>query len=195
MPPSGYNKRVKSPNVPRGMTLLEVGLAISLGLILAAATAFAYNSAKEAAGDSRAAAKVGDLQAMVEASFSSRGYYPDATEAQEAWKARRTDATLSPWGGEVLDRSAYIENGLFFSDASGSNNLTSLENTYEKLEAGRPRGTDFCYYYRLARPGKQSSKWILPDLANGRQEVECRQYAVAISKHYRRFYFVRTAGR
>lgn len=181
----------------RGMTLLEVGLAISLGLILAAATAFAYNSAKEAAGDSRAAAKVGDLQAMVEASYSTRGYYPDASDAQSAWGARRQDAALSPWGGAIVDNSDTIVNGLFVYDADPGSipePQTSAANTREPVVNGSPRGTDYCYYIRLALPGQATVVRTLADLSQGSAGVVCRNYSVAISKHYRRWYFMRTTS-
>lgn len=195
-PGSGYKKGVRDTNVSKGMTLLEVGLAISLGLILAAATAFAYNSAKEAAGDSRAAAKVGDLQAMVEASFSTRGYYPDATEAQSAWGARRQDANLSPWGGAVVDNSSEIVNGLYFYDnpEGETDPLTSAAATREPTTGGVPRGTDYCYYMRLAQPGRATVTRTFADLSQGTTEVKCRNYAIAISKHYRRWYFMRTTS-
>ncbi|MEB3204391.1 MAG: hypothetical protein VKP57_06790 [Candidatus Sericytochromatia bacterium] len=179
------------------MTLLEVGLAISLGLILAAATAFAYNSAKEAAGDSRAAAKVGDLQAMVEASFSTRGYYPDAMEAQSAWGARRQDANLSPWGGAIVDNSDSIVNGLFVYDgdpADITEPQTSTTATREPTTGGVPRGTDYCYYIRLALPGQATVTRTMADLSQGTTGVKCRNYAIAISKHYRRWYFMRTTS-
>jgi type II secretory pathway pseudopilin PulG len=199
MPGSGYNKEVRDTNVSKGMTLLEVGLAISLGLILAAATAFAYNSAKEAAGDSRAAAKVGDLQAMVEASYSTRGYYPDAKEAQDAWGARRQDANLSPWGGAVVANSDSIVNGLYVYEenpADIAEPLTSAASTREPTTTGGvPRGTDYCYYIRLALPGQATVTRTLADLSQGTTGVSCRNYAIAISKHYRRWYFMRTTSR
>ena len=50
----------------RGFTLIEVTLAIVIGIIMIAGATLIYNQAKTSAGNSRAQAKVVALQQLVE---------------------------------------------------------------------------------------------------------------------------------
>ena len=57
-------RRLDSARIP-GFTLIEVTLAIVIGVILIAGGTLLYNQAKNSAGNSRAQAKVASLQALV----------------------------------------------------------------------------------------------------------------------------------
>ena len=185
----------------RGMTLLEVGLAISLGLMILGAAGYAYVSARDSAGDATAATKVGDLQAVVEASYSQRGYYPSGDEVRNAMAARRDDLLRSPWGGNItVNDTAAVVNGIWDYDSDPvtiANGTDYSSQTSEPVfSAGPPqklRGADFLYYTRLAAPGDQTVEITVPDLATGTTKT-CRQYFVGIDKHFQRWYFVRTGS-
>ncbi|MNK66226.1 hypothetical protein D3C87_855420 [compost metagenome] len=84
-----------------GFTLIEVTLAIVIGVVVIAGATVLYNQAKNGAANSAAQSKVGAAASVVE-EFAAKnfGTYPTATQIRNAWKrARPDDATNSPWGG------------------------------------------------------------------------------------------------
>jgi len=88
----------------RGFTLIEVTLAIVIGIIMIAGATLIYNQAKTSAGNSRAQAKVVSLQQLVEEyAAQSQGLYPNSlTIVQALWSRKRPDDwNKSPWGGLV----------------------------------------------------------------------------------------------
>lgn len=90
----------------KGFTLLETGLAIVVGMALVLASIYAYRSVKEQAGDAAMRQKVQDLQILVEEFYSATYAQPDADALRDAWARRRTDHSLSPWGGPVIQVGA-----------------------------------------------------------------------------------------
>lgn len=94
----------KFTRAKRGFTLVEVTLAIVIGIILIAGATLIYNQAKNSAGNSRANAKVVALQSVVEEfAAMNGGLYPDKIAyVQGMWSRRRPDDfNKSPWGGLV----------------------------------------------------------------------------------------------
>lgn len=128
----------------RGFTLIEVTLAIVIGIIMVAGATLIYNQAKTSAGNSRAQAKVVSAQAVVEQYMArADGVAPDIAALRAMWqRARADDFNKSPWGGgafplnDATDGNA-LTNGILFG-----NNLTP-DNT--ELTAGilgsNPGGT------------------------------------------------------
>ncbi|HEY9898329.1 MAG TPA: prepilin-type N-terminal cleavage/methylation domain-containing protein [Pantanalinema sp.] len=89
-------------NNQSGFTLIEVSLAIVIGVIVLAGAITLYNQSKISAGNSKAQEKVLALATMAEEISANRGgSYPDAAGLQTAWEARRDDAKSSPWGGAI----------------------------------------------------------------------------------------------
>jgi type II secretory pathway pseudopilin PulG len=88
----------------RGFTIVEVTLAIVIGIILIAGATLIYNQAKQAAGNSRALAKTSSMQSIVEQFLArSDGVPPDAHAIRAMWrKARSDDYDKSPWGGKCI---------------------------------------------------------------------------------------------
>jgi len=88
----------------RGFTLVEVTLAIVIGIIMIAGATLIYNQAKNSAGNSRAQAKVVSLQQLVEEyAAQNQGLYPDQLgNVQALWTRKRPDDwNKSPWGGLI----------------------------------------------------------------------------------------------
>lgn len=88
----------------RGFTLIEVTLAIVIGIIMIAGATLIYNQAKTSAGNSRAQAKVVALQQLVEEyAAQNQGIYPDRlNDVNALWTRKRPDDwNKSPWGGLI----------------------------------------------------------------------------------------------
>ncbi len=84
-----------------GFTLIEVSLAIVIGLVLLAGTVVLYQQIKISAGDSKAKEKVMAAAAVVEELNAQLGVYPDRFQLRARWGSVRPDWNLSPWGGSV----------------------------------------------------------------------------------------------
>lgn len=84
-----------------GFTLIEVTLAIVIGVIMIAGAVLIYNQAKTSAGNTRAITKVHSIQACVENFMAnSSGSTPDIVTLRALWKRQRPDDWgKSPWGG------------------------------------------------------------------------------------------------
>lgn len=87
----------------RGFTLIEVTLAIVIGVIMIAGATLLYNQSKISSGNSRAQAKVLALQQLVEEyAANNAGTYPTIESVRALFKRKRPDDYLkSPWGGQV----------------------------------------------------------------------------------------------
>jgi type II secretory pathway pseudopilin PulG len=92
---------VKTRKNARGFTLVEVTLAIVIGIIMIAGATLIYNQAKVSAGNSRAQAKVASLQSLIEQYMArADGLPPDVIALRALWqRARPDDFDKSPWGG------------------------------------------------------------------------------------------------
>jgi hypothetical protein len=178
---------------------MEVGLAITVGTVLVAAAVFAYQQAKEAAGDSNAKQRVADLQALIETSYTQTNSFPPLATLREQWKAAREDHAKSPWGGQVITTEP-ITSGLDGSSCLGNSNQVDCNgiDATVSVNAQDPVQTvnvDSLQYFRIARPGVQpllccSTLYDIPRAT----AVSVYGYAVAYNKHGRSFYFV-TSGR
>ncbi len=87
----------------RGFTLIEVTLAIVIGVIMIAGATLLYNQSKISSGNSRAQAKVLALQQLVEEyAANNAGTYPTIESVRSLFKRKRPDDYLkSPWGGQI----------------------------------------------------------------------------------------------
>lgn len=96
-----------------GFTLIEVTLAIVIGVVVIAGATVLYNQAKASAANSAAQSKVNAAASTIE-EFAARnfGKYPNATQFTAAWKRNRPDdAGTSPWGG-LAGNGGGPENGI-----------------------------------------------------------------------------------
>ena len=87
----------------KGFTLVEVALAVAVGLIIIGGAVLGYNAVKDNAANSNARDRVLTAVSMVEEYASSNGgHYPSAGSNTfvTMWKRKRPDDyNSSPWGG------------------------------------------------------------------------------------------------
>ncbi|MBI6545341.1 MAG: prepilin-type N-terminal cleavage/methylation domain-containing protein [Cyanobacteria bacterium NC_groundwater_1444_Ag_S-0.65um_54_12] len=177
-----------------GFTLIELGLAITIGLILLAGGVLGYQQAHDHAGDAAARQKVADLHGLVEDNFTRTGAFPTLATLRAQWGAQRLgDATASPWGGPVV-----------MADATDStfNGIEGLDAMPQPLPAPlggaaseQSRNSGLLYYYRIQVPGQPPAAdgWRMWEV-NTKSYLPIRGYAVAANKNYRAYFFV-TSGR
>ncbi|MEB3285179.1 MAG: prepilin-type N-terminal cleavage/methylation domain-containing protein [Candidatus Sericytochromatia bacterium] len=93
----------------QGFTLVEVALAVAVGLIVIGGAVLGYNSVKENANNSNARQRVLSALTIVEEySSANGGRYPASTVTngtfQQLWASKRPDdKNLNPWGGATGD--------------------------------------------------------------------------------------------
>jgi len=86
----------------KGFTLIEVTLAIVIGIVMIAGATLIYNQAKNSAGNSRASSKVVAFQQVIEEfAAQNQGVYPtNMRDINDLWVRKRPDDwNKSPWGG------------------------------------------------------------------------------------------------
>lgn len=101
----------------KGFTLVEVALAVAVGLIVIGGAIVGFNSVRENAQNSAARQKVDAAVAIVESvAASNNQMYPTSTTADngatpavgtgivtQTWIKQRQDWNANPWGGPVGD--------------------------------------------------------------------------------------------
>lgn len=103
--------RVRSAR--RGFTLVEVALAVAVGLIIIGGAVLGYGAVKNNASNANARDKILGAQSVVEEYASSNGgNYPASVAAggqfSTMWsKKRPDDYALSPWGGPAGASGVY----------------------------------------------------------------------------------------
>lgn len=85
----------------RGFTLIEVTLAIVIGVVVIGGATLLYQQASRAAGNARAQTKTAALATLVEEMAARTGKYPTHEQLRKSWGRLREDALLSPWGGSL----------------------------------------------------------------------------------------------
>lgn len=86
----------------KGFTLIEVSLAIVIGVIILAGAITLYNQSKLSAGNSKAQEKSLALASLAEEmAANNNGQYASLAQLNNAWLTRRDDARSSPWGGAL----------------------------------------------------------------------------------------------
>jgi prepilin-type N-terminal cleavage/methylation domain-containing protein len=100
----------------QGFTLVEVALAIAVGLIVIAGAVIGYNQTKDAAANSTARERVNQASAFVaEYSAANGGNYPvsvpgGAGSFTTMWQRKEPDDyNSSPWGGQTGDPLGVVE--------------------------------------------------------------------------------------
>ena len=104
-------------NKESGFTLIEVTLAIVIGVVVIAGATVLYNQAKNSAANTAAQNKVNAAAATIE-EFAAKnfGQYPTGTQFQTIWQRNRPDDFgSSPWGGPTGTAA-----GVIVADAWGT---------------------------------------------------------------------------
>jgi prepilin-type N-terminal cleavage/methylation domain-containing protein len=105
-----------------GFTLIEVTLAIVIGVVVIAGATVLYNQAKASAALTAAQSKVNAAAASVE-EFSARnfGRYPTDAQFETVWKRNRPDDyNSSPWGGQAGNGGTAGKEGMILGTALGT---------------------------------------------------------------------------
>ncbi len=195
----------------RGFTLVELGLAIAVGVVLLFAGMLAFDAARDATGDSIARSKVAALQTLVEQDYSANNAFPDIDSVRGQWLAERPDdATSSPWGGPQVDTETgdpcgnppiRPTDGIRGGDLAGPCNVIGDVTTQIPDESN---SSGVLYYYRINVPGYPvpTCCWSFQDDSRGPSGrnapnacfTEAAGYMVAANKNFHCFYFI-TSGR
>lgn len=159
----------------RGYSLLEVGLALSVGIMLLGASVYGYRALREQAGDAGMRQKVQDLQMLVEELYLAPRVYPTDDQLIDAWKRRRPqDYQSNPWGGLILateaDRTS--TGGILYSAANHGDVRTTGQD--DVLPGGM--------YYTIIHNGAFYGSAQFGDLSRGGALVSATGYAVAGNK-------------
>lgn len=170
-----------------GFSLLEVGLALSVGILLTGASIYGYKALRDSSGDANMRQKVQDLHALVEELYAPTSTYPTHETLRSAWKMRRPgDYKSSPWGGPVIGADETSRGIVAFDLSHGS--TAFLKETDDSNNTGG------LYYIRIANGGLPGTVdfW---DMTRG-ATVSATAYAVAGNKSVnsvgRRFFYVQS---
>lgn len=85
----------------RGFTLIEVTLAIVMGIFVVTGSILMYRQALLSAGNVKAQDKTSALAVIIEEFAVRTGRYPTHDQLRKHWTKHRDDALLSPWGGSL----------------------------------------------------------------------------------------------
>lgn len=107
-----------------GFTLIEVSLAIVIGVVVLAGAITLYNQSKRSAGNAKMQEKLMAVGTIIEENASLTGDYPSGNRLRVLYQSRRPDDyLLSPWGGPV-GSSLNSPTGLRGLDAWDQNTVT-----------------------------------------------------------------------
>ncbi|MEB3187886.1 MAG: prepilin-type N-terminal cleavage/methylation domain-containing protein [bacterium] len=113
---NGSSPGITFPVTQTGFTLVEVALAIVIGVVLLAGSAALYNQTKIAAGTSKAMEKRGALASLVDELQARILVFPSIAQLQVEWRNRRDDYLGNPWGGGLSGTTTGILGGDVLTD-------------------------------------------------------------------------------
>lgn len=170
-----------------GFSLLEVGLALSVGILLTGASIYGYKALRDSSGDAAMRQKVQDLRTVVEELYAPTSAFPTPATLRSAWRIRRPDDyKSSPWGGPVIGADD-TNRGIQAYDLSHGSVAFETE-TKDSDNAGG------LYYIRIDNAGMPGTVGLW-DLTRG-ATVSATAYAVAgnkiVASDGRRFFYVQS---
>ena len=170
----------------KGFTLVEVALAVAVGLIIIGGAVLGYNAVKDNASNSNARNRVLSAVTMIEEySAANGGSYPasvaDVAEASTGafstmWSAKRPDdKASSPWGGPTGDTDGVNELGpLEFG------NTTAPAAAVAALNAGGVAAPGEAANMLYVTPATASNNWGAVTAYSTSALVTFKNYAVGI---------------
>lgn len=165
-----------------GFTLLEVGLAVTIGVLLMGATVLAFKALKEQQGDAAMRQKTHDLQVLIEELTQPTHVLPGDALLRSAWRQRRPgDHKSNPWGGPVIDAAGTSPDGLSISTIDpGTVMAGGIAPNYTALADGNFQGGIYVYRINPNPDGSPGQAQFFDMSRNGL--VAGTTYAVAGNK-------------
>ena len=171
----------------KGFTLVEVALAVAVGLIIIGGAVLGYNAVKDNASNSNARNRVLSGVTMVEEyAAANGGRYPDSVAAGTGafttmWKAKRADDyNLSPWGGETGDAVDGVDEANEMAanavDASAAAGVTELAHGL----GGTAAGAANMNYVSPSR-GASNETWSMITADSTMSNTTFKNYALGIA--------------
>lgn len=173
----------------KGFTLVEVALAVAVGLIIIGGAVLGYNAVKDNASNSNARNRVLSGVTMVEEyAAANGGRYPASVAGASGaaggsfstmWKAKRTDDfNLSPWGGETGDVSDGVtEVGPTAAAAADASGAAAIELAHG-ITAGGAEAANM-NYVSLTRAG--ANTWSAITAGSTSSKTTFKNYALGIA--------------
>lgn len=167
----------------QGFTLIEVSLAIVIGVVILAGAITLYNQSKVSAGNSKMNDKVVALTSMIESmAASNNGTYPAVASVVTSWQAQRpSDAGQSPWGGSLANGAGGSVVTFYNAPGTTGNFMASAANfTVAQTQAWAAANTPVAsagtlYYY--APPTNATGSFF--DANTNAQGVIVNNYVIA----------------
>lgn len=173
----------------RGFTLLEVGLAMTISLLVLAGVAAFYKQVQDDAGDACMRSRIASLGSVVEGLYAANGVYPDGPTLWPIWAAKRPDdASKSAWGGDVWTDQIWAQSGVSAKDIDSASTGEPYAEEGSMTSGG-------LYYYRVTTgglPAADGQSSLYDMTVHG--QVTIRGYGLAGLKTKNRHFMV-TSGR
>lgn len=129
-----------------GFTLIEVTLAIVIGVVVLGGSVVLYHQVKTSAGNSKAKEKQLALGTLIEEFDARANRYPTLQELQPLWASKRPeDYNASPWGGALA--------GTHGIDGNDNIPARSIVGTAPDYVATPSAATDYGRLYYLKTSG------------------------------------------
>lgn len=192
-----------------GFTLIEVSLAIVIGVIVLAGAVVLYQQTKLSAANTAAKEKLQSLAIVVEEMEQRNFALPSMGQLRTVWKARRPDDyNKSPWGGTFTVSAGTVDQQDFIQGDDRLGNRpevgTGLGGTAFSSPTPTAQDRGRIYYFRRdpAVPGTDHYLWLqefsvyAPDDAEGAYSYRMNGYGVAFTgPNAEQFYFVAGKGK
>lgn len=173
----------------KGFTLVEVALAVAVGLIIIGGAVLGYNAVKDNASNSNARNRVLSGVTMVEEyAAANGGQFPDSADAAGAggsfttmWgKKRPDDKATSPWGG-----TTGAPDGVDEADEAPAEELTAdaAASGAAVIADGIATGVDAVanMNYLSLTKGAANEEWAALTAGSTASKVTFKNYAVGIA--------------
>jgi len=172
----------------KGFTLVEVALAVAVGLIIIGGAVLGYNAVKDNASNSNARNRVLSGVTMVEEyAAANGGQFPDSANAggsfTQMWEKKRPDdKATSPWGGTTGAEDGVDENDPVVAaslDASAA--VAAADITVGDLSTVANAENAANMNYVSLTKGTGSEEWASYTAGSTASKTTFKNYAVGIA--------------
>ncbi len=167
----------------KGFTLVEVALAVAVGLIIIGGAVLGYNAVKDNASNSNARNRVLSAVTMIEEySAANAGQYPASAAAggpfSTMWQAKRPDdKALSPWGGTTGNAVT----GVLESAPVDFGNATAVATETAAVQTAYTAGATLAANMLFVTPSVAANKFAGVTSQSTSSVVGVKNYVVGIA--------------